>query len=714
MTPARDRSAGRFCSIVLSVLVGIALAPVAPRAWARTATYTASARDLEEGTADGVALSSRGTMFPAPHLVRVGPPRLPSEPGQIWSIVADSAGNLYLGTGPEGYVLKLTPNGKPSLYYRTEEPLVTALAIDADGALLAGTAPGGRIYRIGREGQGAVWSETGERYVWSLATRADGTVYAGTGERGIVLRIGRSGSAEPLFDGDDAHVVSLSGWTDGSLLAGGAGRGLVHRIDPSGTARVLLQTDFPEVTALVGEADGSVLAALAGAAAPDYQPPAVMIQLPDGSGVGPSSESLGTLEDENGPVLRGFIEGLPGAGLAPADRQSGGIVRVRPDGRVESLWDSRGATPFCVLPDQAGRVLFGTGEPARLYRVDGTDDVALLATLPEAQVTRLARAGGITFVATSNPAAVYRIDGPRNEPSTFVSRPVDAGGLARWGVMRWSLDNGDTRVDLSTRTGNSRDPDDTWSAWGAALVDPQGSQVPSPDGRYLQWRVRFPGAQGEGAPVRDFTLQYEPYNRSPEIRAFRLEGGETAVAREATFRWETLDPDGDPVRVILEYRPLGQGAWSRAAWDAQLTAGDERTGWRDERRTWNTSSIAEGRYEIRASATDAPGNPPGVEVSVPAGAPRTLVVDRTIPRIEWKGAKEGQLRVVVQDEHSQVRRLELIADGEVRATLRAEDGVCDSGTEAFTFRVPADLGSALLRAVDAAGNRAESPLPGLP
>jgi len=680
---------------------------------ARTTTWNAAPRDLEDGTADGVALSARGVLFPAPRLVRVGDPRLPSEPSQIWSLIADSAGTLYLGTGPQGDVLKLTPNGKASTHYRTSEPLVTALAFDADGALLAGTAPGGRIYRIPREGEGILWCETGERYVWSLASAPDGSIYAGTGERGLVLRIDRSGRAETLFDGDDTHIVALASAPGGAILAGGAGRGLAHRIERSGEARVLFQTELPEIVGIGSEADGSVVAALAGAPAPEYQPPAVMIQLPDGTGVGQSDESLGSLESDGGPVLRGFIEGLPTPGGMAAEESRGGLVRVRPDGRVENLWTSRGATPFCVLPDGSGRTLFGTGEPARLYQVDSTGDVALLATLPEAQITRMARAGGSTYVATSNPAAVYRVDAPRSEPSTFVSRPVDAGGPARWGMLRWAVD-GAARVEVATRTGNSREPDDAWTPWGAPLVDPDGSRVPSPDGRFLQWRVRFAGAQDETARARDLSVRYEPYNRPPEIRGFRLDGPDWIVSGSATFRWEALDPDGDPVQVLLETRPSGQPDWAPAAWEPQSGTPDDRPGWHDDRRTWDTSKVAEGRYDVRARATDAAGNPPGEDASVPAGTPRTLIVDRTPPRIEWKEAEPGHLRIVVRDDHSEVRRVEWVADGEVRAALRAEDGVCDSGVEAFDLRVRPDASAAVLRAVDAAGNRAEAAIPGRP
>jgi hypothetical protein len=696
-----------------ALVVLIALVSGAGAALGRTATWNGAARELEDGTSQGVATTARGVLFPAPRLARVGETRLPTGPGQVWALAADSTGALFVGTGPDGNVLRSSTAGKWSVHFHTPEPLVTALAFAKDGALLAGTAPGGRIYRIPREGEGSVWCETGERYVWALAAAPDGTVYAGTGERGLVLRIGPTGTAETLFDGDDTHIVSLQLASGGALLSGGAGRGLAHRIGASGDARVLFQRELPEVVGLGSEADGSVVAALAGEPEREYQPPAVMIQLPDGTRVGQTDEAMGSLHDDEGPILRGFIEGLPRPGGMASDETRGAVVRVRADGRSETLWESQSSTPFCLLPDAGGRTWFGTGEPARLYRVDATGDVALLATLPEAQITRMIRTASATFVATSNPAAVYRIEGPQRDASIFVSRPLDAGGVARWGVLRWTAE-GPGRAEFATRSGNSREPDDTWSAWGSPLVEASGSPVPSPEGRYLQWRVKFPATQDEGARVRDVNLRYEPYNRPPQVRGFRLDGPDWIVSTSATFRWESLDPDGDPVRLVLEYRASASADWSPAVWEPQPATSDERITWRDDRRAWDTSKVPEGRYEVRAVASDAAGNPPDAAASVPVGTPHALIVDRTPPRIEWQEVGADRLRISVRDDQSEVRRLEWVVNGEVRASLRAQDGVCDSSVETFEMARPPDSPASVLRATDAAGNRAEAGIPGKP
>ena len=44
-------------------------------------------------------------------------------------------------------------------------------------------------------------------------------------------------------------------------------------------------------------------------------------------------------------------------------------------------------------------------------------------------------------------------------------------------------------VELQTRSGNTENPDETWSAWSGSLTDQKGGQVSSPTAKFLQWRA---------------------------------------------------------------------------------------------------------------------------------------------------------------------------------------------------------------------------------
>jgi hypothetical protein len=617
-------------------------------------------------------------------------------------VAADRLGNIYLGTGPDGAIIKITPGNDPTVFYTVDEPLVTALAVTRDDQLLAGTAPGGKIYRIDRGGNGTVWSETGERYVWALAVAADGTVFAGTGEQGGVRRIGGSGSSEPFFDADEPHVISLLPLSGGGLLAGGAGRGLVYEIDGEGNGIVRYDGDLPEVTALAEDGSGAIVAALVAPPSRKAKRPALEITLPDGTRVGTADETVGALETRTGPVLRGTIEGLAESPPLAEPALRGQVVRIGRQNETTELWRSSREAPFCLLGSGRAELLFGTGEPARLYRIDARDDVALLGTLDEAQATGLLRMGRAVLLATSNPAAAYRVEDEAVDAALFTSRPLDAGGPARWGAFQWELELGGGRVELYTRTGNGREPDATWSAWSPVLTDPTNSRVVNPEGRFMQWRARFVGAQGAGVRLTRVRVKYEPFNRPPQVREFRLEGEVDAVSAAATFLWSATDPDGDPVDLQLSYQADGAGEPTMLG--RAITGGGAGSPPSDGRLVWDTTRVDEGRYRIRAVASDQAANDPDEGRRVEIEPALTVIVDRSPPQISVESMGARSFEVRVQDALTVLRRLELRADGETRYALRPVDGICDSRDETFRFVLPEGGGVWSVRGADAAGN----------
>ena len=157
-------------------------------------TRTATIEELKKGAQEGVSVSTRGRLAPTPALERLGSAEIPGGAAHVWAVASDAAGNVFLGTGPDGRIVRVAPGGAEKVVFTVADPIVTALAVTANGDLLAGTGPSGRIWRIQPDGSGSVWCETGERYVWSLLVARDGSVFAGTGEEGLVLRIHRSGT----------------------------------------------------------------------------------------------------------------------------------------------------------------------------------------------------------------------------------------------------------------------------------------------------------------------------------------------------------------------------------------------------------------------------------------------------------------------------------------------------------------------------------------
>jgi len=82
---------------------------------------------------------------------------------------------------------------------------------------------------------------------------------------------------------------------------------------------------------------------------------------------------------------------------------------------------------------------------------------------------------------------------------TYESRIFDAGSLATWGEINKNvtLPQG-TQITLATRTGNTPNPDSSWSGWSSEI---SGSSIDSPNGRYLQYRATFSTSDSEKTPL---------------------------------------------------------------------------------------------------------------------------------------------------------------------------------------------------------------------
>jgi hypothetical protein len=690
--------------------------PATPARSEQTRVATSTASDLEHGEAQGIAITSLGRLFLAPQVIPFGRAFQGAFPSEVFAAAANGKGDVFLGTGPDGQVVKVAASGEESVVFNADEPLVTAVLPLPSGDLLAATAPGGKIYKVHTDGSGTVWCETQERYVWALASGPGDSVLAATGDRGRLLKIDRNGHPSVFFDGDETHLVSLALGPDGGVWAGGAGRGLVYRIDAEGHGLVAYDDELPEAKSIAVTASGELIVAFDAPPISEKRPPALRLRVAGGSAG--ANEGMSDLDTRQTPALQGVIEGLPSFAEDESVPLRGKVVRIAPDGGVVELWRSRTEAAFAVGLDDRGRAVFATGEPAKLWRSEGPGEIALLATLNEAQATAFARTAQAIVVATSNPVATYRLEGEPASSGTFLAQPEDAGSVARWGKLTWQSLGSGGRVELSTRTGNCEEPDGTWSGWSPAQLDSRGSPVQNPEGRFYQWRARLANTTGDGPRIASVSATYQTRNRAPSIRDLRIEPSSYAVSGKATLRWSAADPDGDDVTVTVEARPTGTIVWKNAivsdpppSKPSDPSLGNDGSS-KDGRAVWDTSTWDEGVYDVRAVASDQASNPAAEGLEADSSLPVPVVVDRTPPVIEVK-RKGDDLEVVVKDALSTVERLDVVAGGRVLFSPRCGDGVCDNIQETFRIHAPriAPSDPWTLKAVDLAGNTAEVPVP---
>ena len=71
----------------------------------------------------------------------------------LWALTAGPDGSLFVGTGNEGKVFRVDPQGRGSLFFDAPELEVHALAPAPNGGLYVATSPDGRIYKVDRDGK---------------------------------------------------------------------------------------------------------------------------------------------------------------------------------------------------------------------------------------------------------------------------------------------------------------------------------------------------------------------------------------------------------------------------------------------------------------------------------------------------------------------------------------------------------------------------------
>ncbi len=712
-------------SVLLMTLTASAAYSGQPIIW-----ETSGRTELLKGDARGISVSDTGVLSLAPNLTEV----FNTEQAFVWSSAADNQGNVYLGTGHDGKLYRVTPDGRGSLFYDAAELDVTAVAVGRDGTVYAGTSPDGKVYRITGAGQASVYFDPADKYIWSLAVLGDGALAVGTGDNGKLYRV-RAADADPnaslLISTNQTHVMSLAVTPNGDLIAGTDPGGLVLRISSDGKAFALFDAPLREIHALAPAADGSIYALGLSDAAAGRQPSAP-VQTPqpsEGATVTATSVTI-TAIDESGAPMQSPTQ--PARSRTDISSARSAVFRILPDGGTDVVWSSPSITAFSVAPGlQPGSVLIGTSEKGRIYSVtnDGRDTLLLQST--EGQISSLLVRGDQVYAASSNQGKLFRFGKSLVAEGSYESPVRDAKLTATWGRIWW---RGGGNVELQTRSGNGERPDATWSDWSTSYRDASGNQISSPRARFIQWRAVLRSAPAGGASwMEDVSLAYLPRNVAPEIlsitslpigvglqqvaqlqidpnlEASGIDPSLLGAAAQAaprrlfqrgarSFQWQAEDRNGDTLEYAIYYRALNETTF-RLLKDKL----------RDNFYTIDGATLADGRYVVRIIASDAPDNPLGQALTGERMS-EPVDIDNTPPVVRASNNNAGaNSRAVFEviDATGKVKRADVSINGSLWTPVFPDDGIADSGNERYTVDIP-NLGpgehTISLRAFDGSGN----------
>ncbi len=726
----------------LTAAVLVASAALSLQASSPKFFQAATQADFLKGDVENLSIDSHGqlTLGPATELV------FETSAPFLWSMIAESDGSLFIGTGNEGKVFRVDPQGKGSLFFDSAELEAHALAPAPNGGIYVGTSPDGRIYKVDRNGTASTFFSSDDKYIWALAVDAKGNLFAGTGDKGIIYKITPDGKGAPFYKTNATHAMALAFDKAGNLLAGTGTPGKVLRIDSEGKAFVLLDSPFQEIRALRFDDKGMLyVTALSGRGGGGGSVP---VMTDDRSDRPATAEPRAPIPSVSVEVTSMSIVdvGAGSAATAREDRRSpkGAVYRISPDGVWDQLWESRDDSPYDLTFDQSGTLIIGTGNKGKLYRLEGDPPrPTLLGRASAQQVTAFYKdARGRLYYATANPGKLFRLSPERAVRGTYESEVRDAQMVSTWGAVSWrATAPAGSRIEMYSRSGNTETPDDTWSAWSAPYLNAEGSPVKSPKARYLQWRAVLTG-QGAGPVLTSVTAAYLQRNLRPQVRSITVHppgivfqkpfttgdpelagfedqstpdrklaaaasaqpGSSSSLGRRTyqkslqTLVWKADDENDDDLVYDVLYRREGETIWKtlrKATPEAILV--------------WDTTTIPNGTYFVKIVASDSPSNPAGTALSGELDSV-AFEVDNTPPTISVGTVRADRGRTIipfdVKDDHSPIQRVEFSQDGQRWRGVFPVDGIADSRDEHYELAVEGELTERglTLRASDSMNN----------
>ncbi len=728
-----------FTVLILLLASSLNTSAVTPQFWEN---FTQS--DFLEGSLDRISLTPDGKIFLSPAYDMV------FDTGQpyIFSIVRDSRGNLYVGTGDGGKVFRVDPQGKGTLFFQAEEINIFALAIDAEDNLYAGTSPDGKVYKITGSGQATVFFDSEEKYIWSMIFDDAGNLYVGTGGGGAIYKVDESGAGTVFFSCSDTHVMCLARDKNRNLVAGTAPEGLVIEINPQGKGFTLLDTPMKEVHTIAFDSFGGIIAVASSASGIDAK--AASPDAATGSKAMSSPVAAGKEEEADSPASKTEITAVsaPGGETAVAGNRSV-VYAISKDSGVEAIYTSKTQMVYDSVLRSDGSVLLSTGPKGRLLSIDSAKQVSVISDTPEEDLTRMLADGDIVYTAGSNQGRLYRLETGKSGTGIFESKTLDAETVASWGKISWKVTNpGKARIEFSTRTGNTEKIDNSWSEWSEPYTS-SGRQVVSPRARYLQWKVTI--AQDSGSVqnpptdlLENIRIAYLQQNLRPQVTrievlpygielqkqpALAVSGTSVVVpARTPDGRSlnsprerENIAPKPVPRRLL---RPGAQSFTWKAADDNQDSLeyslyfkGESESDWKllereysDTFYTLYASSLPDGIYRLKVVASDAPSNPyDNFLISELVSGP--FVIAGAPPRVEIKKSEVKGRGVEIAFEArvltGSIATAEFSIDGGDWRLVFPDDGIADSAVEAYritTHDLPAGEHLIGIRAGDRDGN----------
>ncbi len=655
----------------------------------RSSTHNTK-NQFERGTYKDISILDKGIITLAPKkqkIIDTGEPF-------IWSAITDKKGNIYIGTGNEGRIYKITAKGDSSIIFESKELEIFAMIIDQHDVIYAGTSPNGKIYQILPDGTKKVFFDPEDMYIWDFELDKNNNLYVATGSKAHIYKITPDGKSSVVLLSEQSHIRCLK-FNTTTLYAGSSGNGYVYKIEQNKKPFVILDTQMQEVHDIVVTDKGTVYAAAFGEA--EIKFPETAQEKKDDTAKSKSEEQNSNEDSEEKSYgIQSFILD----NVSQAIQSPTSLFRIDENGYMKELWRGSEERIQSMILNKNGDVLLGTGDKGKLYTINDAGLVSLVLNVHESQITALTyNDKDQLIVGTANLGSAYIIHPETVKSASFASETIDTGSQSLWGTLSWDGEQNDGTIQFYTRSGNTEFPEQTWSQWEKTVKKNNVLQIDSPSARFIQWKCEF--TSGKNNPVLEkVTISYLQKNLAPEISDiiihspgdfFEENKNNSQIEKGISYPqnppkagvkkgyrsidWLFEDPNFDGIIFDIYYKKQGSNYWKPLVKDLA-----------NSYYSWDSDQMADGEYIIKIIANDSPGNPEKMALTGEKESEK-FIVDNTGPVIENLKTENQKLSFNVQDKLNDIKNVYYSIDAGEWKMLYPKDNICDSKQEFFEITV---------------------------
>lgn len=692
-------------------------------------TSHSTAADFTAGETKNTVIESDGTIKLARSSLTIDLGKSLKDVWIINSIVIGADDSIYLGTSPNGVIVKYKQGSTTQLYPLADshetagdsdsgaaKPFtnehIFAMAKDSAGRILAAVSGKDcRLMRFSESGAKVkiedLFSPEDADYIFAIALDTVGNIYLATGPNGKIYALNAFGQSPKLiYDFQDKNVLSLAIDAEGSVYAGCDQRGIIYKIDPKRkTAVALYDSEQDEITAILLDENSnlyvaatsdeavdtdkkfsSIVSKVIKAGRPDTETPEKSPDKKDTGAITIDIANTGN-EDSTGIVVSSSTRGTP-------PKHASHIYKINPQGFVTDIFAEMAL--FYAAALQGSEILLGTGNDAKLFSIEPQSQQSSIAYEDEqaSQITALALSGQTLYLGTSNPPKLIALDKTFAASGTYTSALIDAGQPAKWGKLQLDADIPEgSSVLLSVRSGNIKDPNDpTFSQWTEEVQITEATDLLCPPGRFCQYKLTLkagPSASknNDSPVIRKVAAAHVIPNLPPRVTAVRVIANKKK-AGFVTVTYTAVDDNSDKLVYTIEIR--------KRAWAKWIELKDKLT---DKKFELDTKTLEDGRYEIRVTASDRPSNTTANDQQVSFGNPLAasrisdpFVVDNTAPAIEKISAdvkdKSVTINLSLKDAFSAIGNVSYTIDSDKDfQSVLPNDMVYDTAEEEFVITI---------------------------